>query len=108
MSKKDQIIIKRPLLTEKVSRLEEAENKYAFQVATSANKMQIKDAVEKKFDVHVTKIATINIKGKRKEMTVRSGGKVIRTRGRQSDWKKAIVTLHKDDKIDFYQGETAV
>ncbi len=108
MAKKDKIIIKRPLLTEKISRLEETENKYAFQVSISANKMQIKDAIEKKFDVNVTNVATINVKGKRKEMTVRSGGRVIRTKGRQADWKKAIITLDKDDKIDFYQGETAV
>jgi len=50
----------------------------------------------------------MNIKGKRKQMTVRSGGRVIRTNGRRSNWKKAIITLKEGDKIDFYQGETAV
>ncbi len=101
-------VIKRPILTEKVMILGEEQNKYAFEVDKTANKLQIKDAVEKKFDVKVTNVSTINVKGKTKEMTVRSGGKVIRTRGRRRNWKKAIVTLHQDDTIDFYQGETAV
>jgi len=101
-------VIIRPILTEKVTLLGEDLNKYAFEVIKEANKLQIKDAVEKKFDVKVTDVATLNVKGKRKDMTVRSGGRVIRTRGRRRDWKKAIITLHKDDSIDFYQGETAV
>jgi large subunit ribosomal protein L23 len=101
-------VIIRPILTEKATIIGEDMNKYAFEVVKDANKLQIKDAIEKKFDVNVTDVTTINVKGKRKEMTVRSGGRVIRTRGRRRDWKKAIVTLHKDDSIDFYQGETAV
>lgn len=101
-------VIIRPILTEKLTILGEELNKYAFEVVKDANKLQIKDAVEKKFDVKVTDVSTINVKGKQKEMTVRSGGRVIRTRGHRRSWKKAIVTLHKDDSIDFYQGETAV
>lgn len=101
-------IIIRPILTEKLTILGEELNKYAFEVVKDANKLQIKDAVEKKFDVKVTDVSTINVKGKQKEMTVRSGGRVIRTRGHRRNWKKAIITLHKDDSIDFYQGETAV
>jgi len=50
----------------------------------------------------------MNLAGKVKNMTVRSGGRVIRTSGKRSSWKKAIVTLQKGEKIDFYQGETAV
>ncbi|MBN2279240.1 MAG: 50S ribosomal protein L23 [Candidatus Marinimicrobia bacterium] len=101
-------VIIRPILTEKVTLMSEDLKKYAFEVTKDANKLQIKDAIEKKFDVKVTDVTTINVKGKRKEMSVRSGGRVIRTRGRRRDWKKAIVTLHKEDSIDFYQGETAV
>lgn len=101
-------VIIRPILTEKVTILGEDLNKYAFEVIKDANKVQIKDAIEKKFDVKVTDVATLNVKGKSKDMTVRSGGRVIRTRGRRRDWKKAIITLHKEDSIDFYQGETAV
>ena len=101
-------IIIRPILTEKATILGEELNKYAFEVAKDANKLQIKEAIEKKFDVNVTNVATINVRGKQKDMTVRSGGRVIRTRGHRRSWKKAIVTLHKDDSIDFYQGETAV
>jgi len=89
-------------LTEKMSHLEESENKYAFKVSRNANKISIKRAVEKKFNVKVSAVRTQNVKGKRKEMTVRSGGHVIRTRGKRSDWKKAIVTLHEGFSIDLY------
>ena len=73
-----------------------------------ANKIEIRNAVENKFDVKVEKVAVMNVKGKEKEMTIRSGGQVIRTRVKRSDWKKAIVTLAEGDNIDYYQGETAV
>ena len=83
-------ILIRPLFTEKMSFLEETERKYAFQVDTSANKIQIKQAIEDKFDVKVEKVATMNRKGKAKQMTVRSGGRAIRTSGFQSHWKRAV------------------
>ncbi|MCF7885580.1 MAG: 50S ribosomal protein L23 [Candidatus Marinimicrobia bacterium] len=105
--KKDLILI-RPILTEKFLRLQETENKYAFQVNPDANKIEIRNAVENKFDVKVNKVAVMNVNGKEKEMTIRSGGQVIRTRGKRSDWKKAIVSLVEGDNIDYYQGETAV
>ncbi len=107
MSTKQNIII-RPILTEKINSLGETQNKYGFQVKQEANKIEIRQAVEEKFGVKVKKVATMNQKGKVKEMTVRSGGRTIRTKGKRSDWKKAIVTLKEGDKIDFYQGETAV
>jgi len=107
MSIKGTIIIK-PILTEKVTNLQESERKYGFKVHPSANKIEIKKAVEDRFGVKVEKVSTMNIKGKRKQMTIRSGGRVIRTNGRRSNWKKAIITLKEGDKIDFYQGETAV
>ncbi|MCD6206231.1 MAG: 50S ribosomal protein L23 [Candidatus Marinimicrobia bacterium] len=107
MSTKSIIIIE-PILTEKINLLQEKERKYGFKVHPKANKIEIKKAVEERFGVKVEKVATMNLQGKAKEMTIRSGGRVIRTRGKRSDWKKAIVTLKQGEKIDFYQGETAV
>jgi large subunit ribosomal protein L23 len=82
--------------------------KYAFVVAPDANKIEIKKAIEDRFSVKVTDVATMNRKGKVKSMTVRSGGRTIRTEGRRASWKKAIVTLAAGDRIDFFEGETAV
>ena len=100
-----QKIIIRPLFTEKMSRLEETENKYAFQVLSTANKIEIEKAIENKFDVKVKKIATMNFSGKEKQMTVRSGGRTIRTQGNRSSWKKAVVTLMDGNEIDLLKGE---
>ena len=97
-------IIIRPLLTEKMSRLEESESKYAFEVTKKSNKIEIKKAVEEKFNVKVSKVSTMNFAGKQKTMTVRSGGKTIRTSGYTSSWKKAIVTLKKDFTINLLEG----
>ncbi len=98
-------IIIRPLFTEKMSLLEETERKYAFQVSPNANKIMIKQAVEAKFDVKVDKVATMNRMGKEKQMTVRSGGRPIRTSGKRSDWKKAVVTLREGYSIDLLKAE---
>ena len=97
---KANILIK-PIFTEKISILEERQNKYAFIVNISSNKIEIKEAVEQKFDVKVKKVGIINRIGKEKQMSVRSGGRTIRTMGRKSRTKKAIITLFKDYKIDF-------
>ena len=67
-----------------------------FQVATSANKHEIKDAVEDLFDVTVTGVRTMNVKGKMKRMG--------RFEGRRATWKKAIVTLAPGDTLDFFEG----
>ncbi len=95
----------RPLFTEKMSVLEETQRKYAFQVKPDANKITIKTAVEMLFDVKVEKVATMNRRGKAKQMTVRSGGRTIRTQGKRSDWKRAVVTLKDGYKIDLLKGE---
>ncbi|MBN2780593.1 MAG: 50S ribosomal protein L23 [Candidatus Marinimicrobia bacterium] len=105
--KKKNIII-RPILTEKISVMGEEQGKYAFVVSPDANKIEIKKAIEDRFKVSVKDVATMNRKGKVKSMTVRSGGRVIRTEGARSDWKKAIVTLAEGNRIDFFEGETAV
>ena len=97
-------ILIRPIFTEKMSMLEE-ERKYSFQVMVSTNKLDIKKAVEAMFDVSVKKVSTSNRSGKKKNMTVRSGGRTFRTNGRRSNWKKAIVTLKEGDVIDLLDSE---
>jgi large subunit ribosomal protein L23 len=98
-------IIIKPVLTEKLATLQERENKFAFIVNGNSNKTEIKKAIQEKFDVKILKVATLNTSGKVKQMTVKSGGKTIRTSGKRSDYKKAIVTLHQDSTIDFVRGE---
>lgn len=98
-------VIIRPLLTEKSNVLSELQNKYVFQVFKNANKIEIKKSIESRFEVKVKKVSTINCKGKNKNMSVRSNGRVIRTNGNKTDWKKAIITLSGDDKIDLINGD---
>ena len=99
-----EILIK-PVLTEKMAIMQERENKYAFIVRKSANKIQIKQAIEDKFDVKVLKIATMNFDGKIKQMTTKSNGRTIRTKGKKSSFKKTIVTLVEGESIDFINGD---
>ena len=98
----------KPILTEKMAILQERENKYAFFVPKDCNKNTIKKAVELKFDVKVIKVSTMNQLGKQKQMTVKSGGRTIRTSGIRSSFKKAIVTLREGDRIDLIGGEATV
>tara|TARA_Y100001970_G_C13728726_1_gene600388 strand:+ start:265 stop:582 length:318 start_codon:yes stop_codon:yes gene_type:complete len=98
-------IILSPMLTEKSNSLTEQFNKYVFKVSLDANKLQIKKAVEQRFDVKVSKVSTVLVKGKSKNTTVKSGGHVIRTTGYRESWKKAIITLSKDDSINLVEGE---
>jgi large subunit ribosomal protein L23 len=102
-----QKIIIKPILTEKMAILEERENKFAFLVSPGANKTEIKKAVESKFGVKVVKVATMKRRGKHKQMTVRSGGHTIRTTGKRSDYKKAVITLESGSTIDLLRGDTA-
>jgi len=94
-------VIIKPILTEKMAIMQERQNKYAFIVDSGANKIQIKSAIENKFDVSVSKVTTMNYNGKLKNMTTRSGGKTIRTQGRKSSFKKAIVSLNDGSSIDY-------
>ncbi len=98
----DHILIK-PILSEKSSMLAE-NSQHVFQVAKAANKLTIKKAVEERFDVQVKKVAIINVKGKRKNMSIKSSGHVLRTSGKRANWKKAIVTL-SEGKIDILHGD---
>tara|TARA_B100002052_G_C15886691_1_gene601930 strand:+ start:1336 stop:1650 length:315 start_codon:yes stop_codon:yes gene_type:complete len=98
-------IIIRPILSEKANKLSSIKRQYVFEVTKSSNKLQIKAAVEKKFDVKVDKVRTINFKGKLKNTSVKSNDRVLRTSGYRSNWKKAIVTLNEGEQIDIVGGE---
>ena len=89
-------IIKKPLITEKSTRLKEADNQIAFVVDSQANKIEIRQAVEKLFKVRVKAVRPMNLVGKRK--------RVGRFSGWKSDWKKAIVTLREGERIEFFEG----
>jgi large subunit ribosomal protein L23 len=90
-------ILVKPLITEKNTLLQEQHNQYVFEVLKDANKIEIAKAVEKKFKVRVTDVRTIVQKGKQKAQMTKKG----RFSGYRADRKKAIVTLHKEDKIDL-------
>ena len=90
-------ILVRPLITEKNTNLQESLNQYAFEVGRDSNKIEIAKAVEKKFNVRVQSVRTMVSKGKKKSQMTKKG----RFEGYRADRKKAIVTLHKEDKIDF-------
>lgn len=89
-------VIRRPLITEKSNIIKEMHNKVAFVVAQEANKEEIKEAVEQLFKVKVMKVTTAHVKGKMR--------RVGRTTGKRPDWKKAVVTLRAEDRIDFFEG----
>ncbi len=89
-------IIIRPLITEKTTRLKEAHNQLSFEVARSANRIEICKAVEKIFSVRVSDVRTMQVKGK-----VKRRGRIV---GKRRDWKKAIVTLRPGERIEFFEG----
>ncbi|MBR6496480.1 MAG: 50S ribosomal protein L23 [Rikenellaceae bacterium] len=91
-------VIIKPILTEKMSAQGEKLNSYGFIVDPRANKLQIKTAVEQMYQVSVDSVNTINYSGKVKARMTKAGYIV----GRTNRYKKAIVTLKNDDKIDFY------
>lgn len=88
-------IIVRPLITEKNTNLMSL-NKYSFEVDRNANKIQIRNAIETIFNVRVTAVHTMNVRGKKR----RRG----RDFGYSADWKKAIVTLAVGDRIELFEG----
>ncbi len=89
-------ILVRPIITEK-SITNAQDNKYTFEVDPRANKIEIRNAVESVFKVNVTKVTTVNMKGKKRLRFTRRG----RMEGRTKDWKKAVVTLKEGDKIEI-------
>ena len=88
-------IIRRPIiLTEKANLLREKNNQVVFEVARDANKVEIKDAVQKLFNVKVMGVNTMVMRGKLKRMG--------RGYAKTQNWKKAVVTLKQGDSIDFF------
>ncbi len=91
-------IIIKPIVTEKMTELGEKLNRYGFQVARTANKVQIKKAVEEMYNVTVVDVNTLIVAPKLKQRYTKSG--VIS--GKASSYKKAIVTVAEGESIDFY------
>ena len=89
-------IIRRPLITEKTSIQKEVANQVTFEVDRGANRIEIKKAVEQIFNVNVTGVRTMQVKGKTKQR-----GRIL---GKRRSWKKAVVTLAPGDRIDFFEG----
>ena len=100
----DKNIIIKPMIGEKSTRFIESQRKYVFEVNKRANKIDIKNAIQNKFNVEISKIGVMNYKGKKKNTSVRSNGKVLRTSGYRPSWKKAVVTLKEGFKIDLMSG----
>jgi large subunit ribosomal protein L23 len=90
--------LRKPLLTEKVAQLTEKLNRYAFIVDPRANKIQIKEAIEKMYGVNITDVNTMRYVGKLKSRNTKSG--IVQ--GRVATYKKAIITLKDGEVIDFY------
>jgi large subunit ribosomal protein L23 len=90
-------VLRKPLLTEKSNNMKADKNIVCFEVARNANKIQIKEAVEKMFGVKVVGVTTANVHGKNRRMG--------RSFGRKPDWKKAYVKIQEGEKkIEFFEG----
>ncbi len=89
-------ILRGPVVTEKTTLQKELHNQITFRVDKRANRVEIKDAVEKAFNTQVKQVRTVQVKGK-----VKQRGRIV---GKRNDWKKAIVTLMPGQRIDFFEG----
>lgn len=111
MSRAPREILIRPIITEESSRLQfnpgrirkrhqgkavDTRPQFVFEVVRDATKIEIRRAVEKMFEVHVSSVNTMNIEGKDRRV-----GRFV---GKRSDWKKAIVTLAEGESIDMFEG----
>jgi len=90
-------VVRRPIISEKSTALAEIGGKYAFEVAVQANKQEIKDAVQRLFNVKVRQVRTMIVHGKVK--------RVGRFETKRANWKKALVTLVEGQKIEFFQNK---
>ncbi len=93
--KAPQDIVVRPIISEKMEYLQQVQRKYAFKVHPSANKIQIKGAIEAIYKVTVTDVNVMNRMGKKR--------RVRYTEGQRSGWKKAVVTLKEGDSIEYFE-----
>lgn len=89
-------ILNRPLITEKSTIQKESTNQLTFEVDRRANKVEIRRAVERVFNVRVVAVQTMQMKGK-----VKRFGRIL---GKRRNWKKAIVTLAKGEHVEFFEG----
>jgi large subunit ribosomal protein L23 len=89
-------VIKKPLITEKGTKLKEQLNKISLRVDRKANKVEIRKAVEILFKTEVLEVRTMSVKGKKRRI-----GKSV---GKRPDWKKAIVTLAPGKTVEFFEG----
>ncbi len=89
-------VVIRPILTEKMTNLKDMHAQYAFQVDLRANKIEIKQAIEDKFDVTVLSVRTMVMPGKLRRLG--------RYEGKTAKWKKAVVTLKEGDVIEYVAG----
>ena len=89
-------VIRRPIRTEKTTDQEARHNQVVFEVDQRANKIEIRQAIERLFGVKVVKVNTANMLGKPKRV-----GRVF---GRRSDIKKAVITLAEGEQIEFFEG----
>ena len=96
MNSLHEIILRPLILTEKGESQKEEYNKFFFEVAMRANKVQVKQAVEKLFGVKVADVNTMVVRGK--------PGRVGRKTTKRPNWKKAVVTLKEGDSIEFFEG----
>jgi len=89
-------LLERPIITEKGTMLRQNANQLVFAVDRNANKIEIKQAIEELFNVHVEEVKTIVVKGKKKRWGMHQY--------RRSTWKKAVVKLKAGESIEFYEG----
>jgi len=89
-------IIIRPVVTEKTNIQKEEANQVTFEVDRKANRIEVRRAIERIFNVRVVNVRTMQVRGKFKRR-----GRVL---GKRRDWKKAIVTLRPGDRIEFFEG----
>lgn len=89
-------ILKRPVLTEKSNIQKETANQVSFEVDTRANRIQIQQAVEIAFKVKVESVQTMHVRGK-----IKRRGRIV---GKQRNWKKAIVKLAPNQRIEIFEG----
>ena len=92
-------VLQAPRVTEKSTRVGATANQYVFRVLSSADKNDVRNAVEKLFNVNVESVRIVNVKGKNKTFRMRAG--------KRSDWKKAYVRLQEGQVIDFLGSESA-
>ena len=96
MSRDAQDIIRRPILTEKLTELRETQRKIGLLVRSVANKVEIKKAAEQALKVKIEKVNVLNGMGKMR--------RIGRLAGKKPDWKKAIVTMKAGEKLEIFEG----